>query len=265
MTRVWSPTKIDRYRTCPQQWMLMERQRSGHRGEPGPEFDLGIALPRKLGIIAHAGMQGAYEVARDGMRPFRAETMSVFSGAALDALEAATAGFELTGTMEATQIEEEVLAVLDRLPRPRAAAILGIEHRLDDVVGGIPMTNILDQILQTGAASLHVRDWKRRNIKALPRSLELLDNPQMCSYRSAIARHFPWATRVTVGLYSLISNREVTAELPLTRAQGVMAGEVATIRKAENDTVCRPTPDGENCERCPVRPQCPLWTDSQQL
>jgi hypothetical protein len=261
MTRVWSPTKIERYRTCPAQWKLMEAQPRGRR----VEFDPTVAMPRKLGIVAHAGMQAVYETARDSLRPFRSETMAVYSDAALDAIARAAEGFEMTETHEIVQVEEEVLAALGRLPRPRPSAVLGVEMRLDDVVDGVSLTNILDLILQTGATSLHLRDWKRRNIKSLPLSLALLDHPQMCSYRSAVARHFPWATRVTVGLYSLISNREVTVELPLARAMGTMAGEIATTRKAESDTLCRPTPDGENCERCPVKPLCPVWTESQQL
>lgn len=262
MTVTWSPTKIRRYRTCPRQWALMEARPRGQR----PEFDLDLALPLKLGIAEHAAMQAAYEAARDGLRLYQpGESMSVFSDAALDALYVALDGFGLAEAPEAAQLEEEVLAVLDRLPRPRPRAILGIEQQLDDVIDGVPFVNVLDLILQTGATSLHLRDWKRRNIKDLPKTLELLDDPQMCSYRSAVARHFPWATRVTVGLYSLISNREVSIELPLARAMGTMAGEVATTRKAETDTVSRPTPDGSNCQRCPVKPQCPVWTDSQQL
>ena len=262
MTRVWSPTKIRRYRTCPAQWRLMEDLPRGRR----PEFDLGLATPLKLGIIAHAGMQAAYEVARDGLRPYRpGEMMSVFSDAALDAVARAAEGFELGETFEVVQVEEEVLAALGRLPRPRPSAVVGIERQLDDIVDDVPMVNVLDLILQTGAASLHLRDWKRRSIKSLPLSSALLDDPQMCSYRSAVARHFPWATRVTVGLYSLISNREVIVELPLSRALGTMAGEVAVTRRAEEDTLCRPTPDGENCERCPVKAQCPVWTDAQVL
>jgi hypothetical protein len=262
MTIVWSPTKVLRYRTCPRQWALMETRPRG----PRAEYDLDLALPLKLGIVEHSAMQAAYEAARDGLRLYRAgEYMAVYSDAALDALNAALEGFGLAESAEAAQLEEEVLAVLDRLPRPRPGAIIGIEQRLDNVIDGVPFTNILDLILQTGATSLHLRDWKRRNIKDLPKTLELLDNPQMCSYRSAVARHFPWATRVTVGLYSLISNREVSVELPLARAEETMAGEVATTRKAEQDTVSRPTPDGSNCQRCPVKAQCPVWTVPQQL
>lgn len=262
MTIVWSPTKIRRYRTCPAQWRLTEDLPHGRRAE----FDLTLALPLKLGIIAHAGMQAVYELARDGLRPYRTgETMAVYSDAALDAIERAAEGFELTETPEIIQVEEEVLAALERLPRPRPSAVIGVECQLDDTVDGVLFTNVLDLILQTGATSLHLRDWKRRNIKALPLSTALLDDPQMCSYRSAVARHFPWATRVTVGLYSLISNREVTVELPLARAMEKMTGEVATTRKAEEDTLCRPTPDGENCERCPVKLLCPVWTDAQPL
>lgn len=262
MTRVWSPTKIRRYRTCPAQWRMMEELPRGRRAD----FDLDLALPLKLGIISHAGMQAAYEMARDGLRPYRPdEFMSVYSDAALDAVARAADGFGLGETFELVQVEEEVLAALERLPRPRPSAVIGIECQLDDVVDGVPIVNVLDLILQTGATSLHLRDWKRRSIKSLPLSAALPDDPQLCSYRSAVARHFPWATRVTVGLYSLISNREVTAELPLSRALGTMAGEIATTRKAEEDTLCRPTPDGGNCERCPVKAQCPVWTDAQSL
>lgn len=215
-----------------------------------------------LGTVAHLGLQAAYETAKAGFGPLGGQTMSVYAEAAIAAIRTACVDFGIDETPEAAQVEDEVFAVLHRLPRPRAGAILGVELKLDDEIDGVPFTNVIDLVLQSGPSSIHIRDWKRRNIKALPLTVDLPDHPQLCSYRSAIARHFPWARTVTGGLYSLISNREVSAGLPLTRAQRVMAGEVATTRKAESDTLCTPTPDGENCQRCPVKAACPVWTDS---
>jgi hypothetical protein len=257
--RVWSPTQVLSYRTCPRQWLLRYRL-----ADPVTRVSMAAEAPlvMLLGTVAHLGLQAAYETAKAGFGRFGEQSMSVFAEAAIDAIRAACVDFDIDELPEATQVEDEVFAVLDRLPRPRASAILGVELKLDDEIDGVPFTNVIDLVLQTGSSSIHIRDWKRRNVKALPLTVDLPDHPQLCSYRSAIARHFPWARTVTGGLYSLISNREVSAELPMARAQRVMAGEVATTRKAESDTLCTPTPNGENCQKCPVKAACPVWTDS---
>lgn len=256
---VWSPTKVLAYRTCPRQWLLRYRVADPLRRAA---MTAEAPLVMLLGTVAHLGLQAAYETAKAGFGPLGEQMMSVYAEAAMAAIRTACVDFGIDEEREAAQLEDEVFAVLHRLHRPRPAAILGVELQLDDEVEGIPFTNVVDLILQTGPDSLHIRDWKRKNVKALPLTVDLPDDPQLCSNRHAVARHFPWAKTVTVGLYSLISNREVSAELPLARARRVMAGEAATTRKAESDTLCMPKPDGQNCQRCMVKAACPVWTDS---
>lgn len=235
--------------------------------DPARRADMAAEAPlvMLLGTVAHLGLQAAYEAARAGFGPLGEQAMSVYAEAAMAAIRAACDEFGIDEEREGAQVEDEVFSVLHRLPRPRPAAILGVELRLDDEVEEVPFVNVVDLILQTGPSSLHIRDWKRKNVKALPLTVNLPDDPQLCSNRHAVARHFPWATTVTVGLYSLISNREITVELPLARAQRVMREQAAITRKAESDTLCTPKPDGQNCGRCRVKAACPVWTDSPLL
>lgn len=258
MTEVWSPSKVLSYRTCPKQWELRYRTASrAWRAEMAGE----TPLPMLLGTVAHRGLEAAYLDAQAGFA-LGSGHMSMFRETALDAIRKASAGLGIDEHPEAEQIEDEVGDVLHTLPVPRRAAVLGVEMTLADEVEGIEFTNVVDLILRTGPTSLHLRDWKRKSVRNLPLAVNLADDPQLCSYRHAAARHFPWAQTVTVGLYSLISNREVSAELPLARAKRTMAGEAATIRKAQGDAECLPTPDGTNCSRCLVRSACPVWTVS---
>jgi hypothetical protein len=253
----WSPSQVLAYRTCPRQWLLRYRTLSPH-AKARLVADAPIVM--LLGTAAHAGMEAAYRAAKGGMSLSTEQTMGAFADDALDAVRNAWGAFGLDEKEDVSVVEDEVIAVLTSLPRPRPAAILGIEMTLFDVVEGIEFTNVVDLALQTGPTSLHLRDWKRRAYRSLPLTVDLGDDPQLCSYRHAAARHFPWATTVTVGLYSLITNREVHTELPLARAERTMAGEAAMIRRAEADTECVPTPDGTNCDKCRVRPACPRWT-----
>lgn len=256
-TRVWSPSQVLSYRTCPRQWMLRYKTSSSSvraiMAEQAP-------LVMLLGTVAHLGLEAAYRAAARGFAIVSDSTMAVYADVAVEAIRAGWVTFDLEERAESNLIEDEVCAVLAALPRPRPALILGVELTLADEVEGIPFTNVVDLILQTGPAAIHLRDWKRKSYSSLPAREELFDNAQLCAYRHAVARHFPWARKVTVGLYSVISNREVHIELPMPRAETVMSGEAATIRKAESDTLCAPTPDGANCQKCSVKPACPVWT-----
>lgn len=251
----WSPSQVRSYRTCPRQWMLRYRSVDSSTREGGAN-----ALPRSLmlGTAAHAGLEAAYRAARESYAP--ATTMAVYADVAIDAIRVAWSHFTLDEDEDSIQVENEVVAVLHALPRPRPASISGVEIVLSDQIEGIPFVNVVDLILRTGPTSLHIRDWKRMSLRSLPKTMDLGDDPQLCSYRHAVARHFPWVATVTVGLYSLVSNREVCTELPLARADRVMRGVVATVCRAEDDTECVPTPDGTNCQRCPVKRRCPVWT-----
>lgn len=254
----WSPSQAWAYRTCPRMWKLRYRTSDATlRATPKAE----TALPVRLGTLAHLGLEAAYKDAAAGMA-MPGRTMAPFADVAIDTMREACArlGFTEDDDADIDVAIDEVTSVLHTLRRPHPGAILGVEMTLPDEFDGVERVNVVDLILRTGRNSIHIRDWKRKSVKALPLTADLADDPQLCSNRLAVARHYPWATTVTGGLYSLISNREVEAEIPLRRAIAVMEGEAAVIRKAESDTECVPTPNGSNCQRCAFKAACPVWT-----
>lgn len=256
MSRVWSPSAIDSYDTCPRQWMLRYEN-----ANPARRAEYSIQPPPhvRMGTAAHAGLETAYRAAKAAGVWLPGKFMSLYADEAIERVRDVWGELGLIEE-ESAVVEDEVAAVLARLPLPHPDNILGVELTMPSIVHGLPMTNIIDVGLRTGADSLHIRDWKRRSLRTLPKSRELPDDRKMCSYVCAAAQRFPWARRITVGLYSLVANREVMAEVPLAKAEYVMAGVVETAYRAEDDREYPPTPDGRNCSSCRVRAACPVWT-----
>jgi len=252
--RVWSPSAVETYESCPRQWKLRY-----DAADPSQRAQMVAAAPAHLreGTAAHAAIEAAYRAARSATVWLPSRFMSVFADEAMDRLHDIWA--ELSLESEPYAIEDEVQRTLAKLPLPRPDNIIGVELRLPARVHGVPFTNILDLALRTGPNSLHIRDWKRKSLRTLPKRHELPEHRALCSYRCAVAQHYPWATHVTVGLYSLVANREVVTDLPLARAEHTMAAVVDTVGRAESDTEWLPTPDGRNCSTCRVRPACPVW------
>jgi hypothetical protein len=269
---IWSPSRVLCYRSCPRQEALRYRQpittaaATTAPREPGQG-----SVKTRVGTATHAALQAAYEAAAAMLVHYANVRMSMFAEAATAALYSAweRLGLPFGATEEdptadsslLAQVESEVLDVLTRLPVPRPSAILGIEQELVvPTPGGRVMQGVLDLALQTGPDSLHIRDWKRKALRALPKSTELPRDDAMAFYRFAAHTYWPHLRRVSVGLYSTISNREVVADLPLEIAESVVLGHDLLAEHADADRERRPTPDGTNCTYCPVRDDCPAWT-----
>lgn len=269
---VWSPSRVLTYRSCPRQEFLRYR-RGGHAPERAAEATTDapeVATKLRLGTITHAGLEAAYRAAAGLSRELKNPgQMSRFADQAMAAIDAAwdrlgmpdegIDGFELN-----LSIQSEVFDVLARLPVPRPSAVLGVEHELlVPTPSGRMMRGVLDLALQIGPDAMHIRDWKRRSLKSLPKREELPRDDALAFYRYAASFYWPHLRRVSVGLYSTISNREVIVEVPLLVAREVVTGHDLLAEKAEADRVRQPTPDGENCTHCRVRNDCPLWTRLQ--
>jgi hypothetical protein len=270
---IWSPSRVLTYRSCPRQEALRYRRPVTTPAavtdprEPGQG-----SVKTRLGSVTHIALQAAYEAAAAlPEHRYAGQRMSVFSevasAALYDAWERLGLPFGATeddptadGSL-LVQIESEVFDVLARLPVPRPAAILGVEHELVvPTPGGRVMQGVLDLALQIGPDALHIRDWKRRSLQSLPRSTELPRDDAMAFYRFAAHTYWPHLRRVSVGLYSTISNREVIADVALEVAASVVLGQDLLAEHADADRERRPTPDGTNCTYCPVRDDCPAWT-----
>lgn len=281
---IWSPSRVLSYRSCPRQEALRYRRGSGADPSartpataseealaPQREAPQREATKRLLGTVTHVALQAAYEAAAAMVVHYGNVRMSMFAevatAALYDAWQRAGLPFgpsvdEPTADAELlAQIESEVFDVLARLPVPRPDAIVAVEHELVvPTPGGRVMTGTLDLALRIGPDSLHIRDWKRRALRSLPKSTELPRDDAMAFYAFAARTYWPWARRVSVGLYSTITNREVSADVPLAVAESVVLGHDLLAEKADADRERRPTPDGTNCTHCTVRDECPVWT-----
>lgn len=266
---VWSPSRVLTYRSCPRQEFLRYRrgshapQRVTSATTDAPE----AAIKLRLGTISHAGLEAAYRMAARMTREFTPRRMmSTFADDAMAAIDEAwdrlgmpdegVDGYELN-----LSVQSEVFDVLARLPVPRPTSVLGVEFPLlVPTPSGRTEKGVLDLALQIGPDALHIRDWKRRSMKSLPKSTDLPRDDALAFYRYAASFYWPWARRVSVGLYSTLANREVIADAPLLIAREVVTGHDLVAELAEGDRVRKPTPDGSNCNDCRVRADCPLWT-----
>lgn len=257
---VWSPSAIISARTCLQQWHLIYG--AGRR----PQRNDGTLPQNKaLGIAMHAALEVAYWQARL-RRSHEPGSMDRYLDHAVDALAVRWRKLRLPedDALQA-QLVAELGAVLESLPVPHPAAILGIEQQARFTGrAGTPFKAILDLVLRTDYDEIHIRDWKRKSISSLPKAVELLDDVQLCQQRVAVAERWPWARTVTVGLFSTVSCAEVSIELPLERALYRLDGHEVTAHRAETAETF-PANKGGACGSCSVRPQCPAFADRVTL
>lgn len=257
--RVWSPTAVILARSCPLSWWLRyaEPDRPTRSGDDPEE------TPRMLGIVAHAGLAAAYRAARAGRSTD--PTMTGLVRTALKAINAAWWDLALPVRSDSRiVVMSEVEAALRVLPRPHPAAVLAVEEPMPFAgPSGTPFTATPDLVLRTGYDSVHIRDWKRRAASGLGKPADLAEDDQMCPYAVAVAARWPWVRRVSVGLYSVVSTREVVlADLPVESALERVRGHEVTAHAMEHAAKFPPTPDGSNCMRCVGRARCPVGRPS---
>jgi hypothetical protein len=232
------------------------------------------ARVRMLGTVKHKGLEAAFREAAE--RPGTADhhnrhgrKMIVFAGVAEAAIGQAI--FETDGRLDANDLDEcvdQVLAVLDTTYIPRSPWILGVEQEFR--VGAI--RGVVDLILQTGALSVHLRDWKSGGLTGVV----VEEDEQLALYAYWARLKFPWAHKITVGLYSLRRNRELIAEISPERA-AVVADRVLGTKLDIDDAIALATQPGANpaeiflprqgdhCNACPFRSYCPEWTGPAPL
>jgi CRISPR/Cas system-associated exonuclease Cas4 (RecB family) len=253
--RSWSPSQARMYRDCPRQWWF--------RHVNGATPTSRMASHLLVGTAAHAGLEQAYRSAATfpGYLP---GLMSRYQGEALDAV---TAKWEALGIQTADEaalpaVLDRVASTLDALPVPHPKAILGVELDMKaPAPWGTPLAVSADLVLRTGRDSVHVRDWKYRNVSSLPAAEDLLDDDQLGVYRALVAQRWPWVHTVTAGLYSIISAREVLVEFPESAAIEALARVESTAERAESDRVWTPTPSPSVCGSCRFVSLCPVWTN----
>lgn len=268
---LWSPSQILRYRECPRRW-------NETRGLGSARSSGALSPYRAAGAAIHAGLAAAYQEAAQASGHRGGQVMSLFAEQALSALdhEWETLCPDLIDPSWVDQSEQEntlrehhndaattLVMTLSRLPIPQPSAVLAVERRvIIESETGFREQVIPDLMLRTGVESVHVRDWKRTKIQKLPRALELYRHDQLGPYALAARTLFPWARKITVGLYSTTSRREVVAEMPRDAAEHVLSGHEAVADAVERMRDF-PAVRNENCFECPVRADCPVWASRE--
>jgi hypothetical protein len=254
--RVWSPSAIVRYRSCPLAWRLSTD------GTPRdtPPGVVRPTTPAALGGVAHAGLATAYTAARDDEDQRPGRRMAVFTPLALRAVDRAWHDARLPfDSPERFQVASEVVSLLDRLPCPHPAAVLAVEEELPMTgPSGTRFRVIPDLVLRVGVDSVHVRDWKRRAVSSLGKPADLVEDDQLAAYVRAVFQRWPWVRRVSVGLFSVTGGYEVVLEdFPEDAAAERVRGHEVTAYAAEHAGRYPATPDGTNCTECAFRSRCP--------
>jgi hypothetical protein len=252
---VWSSSLLQQYLRCPRAWWVIQHS-------SGPNTTLAPVHWRR-GTVAHAAMQAAFEARivygqRVMPRDPAHSRMDFFYAAADAALHTSWAAERMpSDPAMLEQLREDVRLVLAKLSIPRVANILGVEKELRGKLGGVvPVRSYLDLVLKLAPDWVHVRDWK--TFSALPTREELRAGIQLPLYGYMARMAYPWARRISVSIYSIPANAEVTVELTDADLAGLESRVMRIVAEADADEDCPPVPS-EWCGTCPAKPYCPIW------
>lgn len=210
------------------------------------------------GTAVHAALATAYGLAAaERIPPPRGTRMSRYEEQALETLQA-----ELPADLAAQDRFETVgavVALLDRLPVPAPAAILGVEKPFRFATPAGQIEGVLDLALRTGPDRLHIRDWKW---SITPEA----DSQQGATYVAAALALWPWARHVTIGFYSIKHQIEQPLELPeeminfrLDEIQYAGLEMADALVADEPPAQTFPATLGEHCASCLFRAYCPAY------
>lgn len=259
LPRIWSASAALEYISCPRQWAVrhgvlstLSPRKPGARSKSAP-------MSSRLGTLAHVGMQAAYTAASMAQWHVGDASMTPYVQNALISMKGAAIDLDVSDA-DVAEVEDDVIYSLRALPAPTRGSILSVER---ESVVRLPSSRlfrgVIDLKMVTGVKTVHVRDWKRKKIEKLPKPVELLDDLPMAMYAYMVYQELP-DVEVTVGLYSLRSQREVFLPMPYAAALAMAQKVDELIVKAESDTELVPTPRGGNCQRCLVANSCPVWS-----
>lgn len=255
----WSVTKAWAWRSCPRRFYV--------RYVLGLPPSQPASDSRVFGRMVHAGLQAAYEAARD--QPGGGPAMSAYYDLAYAAImdygrgvggEGGTIG--RTARLDAAGVLEALLPWL-RVPYP--SSILAVERGFVVDIDGVRVRGVIDLALQTGPRSVHIRDWKSG---ALPEADQLPLNPQLGTYRLVAPLLWSWADEFDAGLYGVRAREErsisigddvaryVGARLLWHYYDSVDAAEARAAGAGLDQTY--PTHPGSQCVTCDYASYCPL-------
>jgi RecB family exonuclease len=222
---------------------------------------------RVHGRLVHVGLAAALEAAR--REPGTAGQMMIgFRALAHAAIMAYTGRGEQITNRSREDAWAEVAAVLETMPVPGRGAIVAIERQFSITPGEFTIGGVIDYAARTGRDSAHLRDWKTGSIPENPE--ELQRNIQLLLYALAVAHWFDWVRRLTVGLYSTRTGREVITTVGNNMITWAV-GRIETIAAEERSvgqlvqqgemsiTSAYPVTKGMHCATCDFRSYCPLF------
>lgn len=247
--RPWSVSQSHTLEQCPRQWWFQYEARAQPAQPRG--------VPQLIGSAIHAGMEAAYNALQRGdERP--GVTLSVSVG--LEALAAFSQYWEANAAhvreYEREDAERLLLELLDTVPTPAHGNVLAVEQRFTLTTPTI-VSGVMDLVLRAGMTWIHIRDWKLGSVPTKPEELE--HNIQLATYVRAAQQAWPWATRITVGLFSIRERREVIHELhpeSVAHAAARLAADAEEASTRVRSGWVEPT-TGDHCNGCRFRSYCP--------
>lgn len=248
-TRPWSVSQSHALEQCPREWWF---RYEAHARPAQPR-----AVPQLIGSAIHAGLEGAYTALQRGdERP--GLTLSVSVG--LEALAAFSRYWDANAAhvreYEREDAERLLLELLDAVPTPAHGNVLAVEQRFT-LTSPTIVTGVMDLVLRAGMTWIHIRDWKLGSVPTKPEELE--HNIQLATYVRAAQQAWPWATRITVGLFSIRERREVIHELHPESVAHATARLAADVEEAETRARSKwvEPRTGDHCNGCRFRSYCP--------
>lgn len=255
----WSVTRMQYWKTCRYAYWLRYIARVASSQPTSRE--------RVHGRLVHVGLAAALEAAKS--ESGTAGRMMI--GFRRVAHESIMSYVDRDGEIRNRWREEawsEVAMVLESMPVPGAGAIVAIEKPFSIRPGEFVIKGTIDYGARTGADSLHLRDWKTGAIPESPEALRR--NIQLGIYALAVPHWFTWLRRLTVGLYSTRTGREVIGAIGndvITWAVGrieTIAAEERSVGQLVQDgetsiTSAYPVKPGSHCATCDFRSYCPLF------
>jgi hypothetical protein len=255
--RPWSVSQSHALEQCPRAWWFQYEARAQPAQPRG--------VPQLIGSAIHAGMEAAYNALQRGdERPGR--TLSVSVG--LEALAAFSAYWDTNAAhvrdYEREDAERLLLELLDAIPTPAHGNVLAVEQRFT-LTAPTLVSGVMDLVLRAGMTWIHIRDWKLGSVPTRPEELE--HNIQLATYVRAAQQAWPWATRITVGLFSIRERREVIHELhpeSVAHAAARLAADAEEASTRVRSGWVEPT-TGDHCNGCRFRSYCPKMNRIKNL
>lgn len=251
--RPWSVSQSHTLEQCPRQWWFQYEARA----QPAQPRN----VAQLIGSAIHAGMEAAYLAVKNGKIAARTDQgASLATTVGLAALTAFSAYWDANAAhvreYEREDAERLLLELLDAIPTPVPGNVLAVEQRFTLTTPTL-VSGVMDLVLRAGVTWIHIRDWKLGKVPTKP--VELEHNIQLATYVRAAQQAWPWATKITVGLFSVRECREVIHELHPESVAHAAAQLAADAEEATTRAWSRWVQPitGEHCEGCRFRSYCP--------